>query len=231
MRMGDRKIAVGYREMIARIRSAVLAGVFLAGTVAYAAHGTPNRAQPVAARPMRVALLLDTSEAAAPAISAIRSGAVAFIDALPAEDEIVLVSTGRRVQVRVQPTTDRKKLAAAANGLLSDGGPTPLADALLEVDERFMKKAEHPAYVIVTGDGPDSSIRTDDKTFNSFLQRLREEQTPAHAVVLKYKGNGMAEAIASLVVRASGGRLESMSDGKALSEKMKALAELIAAAQ
>ncbi|HEY2905039.1 MAG TPA: VWA domain-containing protein [Vicinamibacterales bacterium] len=180
---------------------------------------------------MRVAVLVDTSEAAAPALSSIRTGVVAFIDALPPEHEIVLVSTGRRVQVRVQPTTDHKKLAAAANGLLSDGGSTPLADALLEVNDRFMKKADHPAFVIVTGDGPDSSVRTDDRTFNGFLQTLQTKLIPAHAIVLKYKGNGMSEAIASLVVRASGGRLLSMSDGKALPEKLKALAELIAQGQ
>ena len=180
---------------------------------------------------MRVALLVDTSEAAAPAISQLRTGVVAFIDALPPEHEIVLVSTGRRVQVRVQPTTDHKKLATAANGLLADGGPTPLADALLEVEDRFMKKADHPVFVIVTGDGPDSSIRTDDRTFNGFLQDIRTKQIPAHAIVLKYKGNGMAEAIASLVVRASGGRLQSMSDAKALPERMKALAELVAQGQ
>ena len=86
-------------------------------------------------------------------------------------------------------------------------------------------------FVIVTGDGPDSSIRTDDRTFNGFLQAVQTKQIPAHAIVLKFKGNGMAEAIASLVVRASGGRLQSMSDGKALPEKLKALAELIAQGQ
>jgi hypothetical protein len=187
--------------------------------------GCQASAQAPATGPMRVALLVDTSETATPALSSIRTGVVAFIDALPPEHEILLVSIGRRVQVRVQPTTDHQKLSAAASGLLSDGGPTPLADALLEVNERFMKKAEHPAYVIVTGDGPDSSIRTDDRTFNGFLQTLRTKQIPAHAIVLKYK------AIASLVVRASGGRLQSMSDGKALPEKMKALAVLIAQGQ
>jgi hypothetical protein len=198
---------------------------------ASASLGCQVSAQAPATGPMRVALLVDTSEAAAPAISQLRTGLAAFIDALPPEHEIVLVSTGRRVQVRVPPTTDRKKLLAGANGLLSDGGATPLADALLEVNERFMKKADHPAFVIVTGDGPDSSVRTDDKMFNGFLQTLQTKLIPAHAIVLKYKGNGMAEAIATLVVRASSGRLLSMSDGKALPEKLKALAELIAQGQ
>jgi Mg-chelatase subunit ChlD len=213
--------------MRAHIRGIIIAGVALALPTLLAGAA----AQPDTPPRMRVALLVDTSEAAAPAISQLRAGLAEFIDALPPEDEIVLVSTGRRVQVRVQPTTDHKKLLAGANGLLSDGGATPLADALLEVNERFMKKADHPAFVIITGDGPDSSIRTDDKMFNGFLQTLQTKLIPAHAIVLKYKGNGMAEAIANLVVHASGGRLLSMSDGKALPEKLKALAELIAQGQ
>ena len=45
-------------------------------------------AQAPANGPMRVALLVDTSEAAAPAISQLRTGVVAFIDALPPEHEI-----------------------------------------------------------------------------------------------------------------------------------------------
>lgn len=218
--------------MRARTAAVVVLSI-AAGVSVLAAEASPGAARQPDAPPgaLRVALLVDTSEAATPALSQIRTGVVAFIDALPPEDEIVLVSTGRRVQVRVQPTTDRKKLTTAANGLLSDGGPTPLADALLEVDQRFMKEADHPVYVIVTGDGPDSSVRTDDQTFNRFLQTLRSRQIPAHAIVLKYKGNGMAETIAHLVVRASAGHLDAMSNGKALPEKMKALAELIARGQ
>jgi Mg-chelatase subunit ChlD len=176
---------------------------------------------------MRIALLVDTSEAATPALPHIRTGVAAFIAALPPEDEIVLVSIGRRVQVRVPPTTDHKQLTSAAGSLLSDGGPTPLADALIEINDRFMKQADHPAFVIVTGDGPDSSIRTDDNTFNAFLQRLRSRRIPAHAFVMKSQGNGMAEAIVSMVVRASGGRLEPMSNGATLAEKMTALAQFI----
>ncbi len=145
---------------------------------ASASLGYRVSAQAPSTGPMRVALLVDTSEATAPAISQLRTGVVAFIDALPPEHEIALVSTGRRVQVRVQPTIDRKKLLAGANGLLSDGGATPLADALLEVNDRFMKKADHPVFVIVTGDGPDSSIRTDDQAFNGFLQAAADEADP-----------------------------------------------------
>jgi len=49
-----------------------------------------------AARAMRVAIFVDTSAATASAIVQIRAAASAFIDTLPPESEIVLVTTGRR---------------------------------------------------------------------------------------------------------------------------------------
>ena len=76
--------------------------------------------------------------------------------------------------VRVPPTLDRKKLKASAGGLLTDHGPTPLIDALLEVDDRYMRRAGDywPVFVIVTGDGSESSVGTDDKALNRWMNTL-----------------------------------------------------------
>ena len=71
--------------------------------------------------PMRTALMLDTSDAAGPALTHMRAGALAFLDALPPEDEVILITTGRQMRVRVPPTTDRKQLKDTAAGLFSDG--------------------------------------------------------------------------------------------------------------
>jgi VWA domain-containing protein len=196
--------------------------------VSVLAAGSLGRAQSPPAH-VRVALLVDTGEGATPALPEIRTGLIAFIDALPPGDEMLLVSTGRRVQVRVPPTSDHKKLKDSAAGLVSDGGPTPLVDALMETNDRFMKKAENPVFVIITGDGSESSVRTDDPTFNQWLQSLRDRRVPAHALVLKYQNNGLPDRIVTLAAQASGGHYEAMSNGKAIPEKMKALAELIAA--
>lgn len=92
--------------------------------------------------PMRVALMLDTSDAAATALSHMRAGAVALLDAFPPEDEVILITTGRQMRVRVQPSTDRKKLKETAAGLFTDGAGTVLLDGLLEIDDRFFKKAD-----------------------------------------------------------------------------------------
>ena len=180
-----------------------------------------------AATPMRVALLVDTSAATGGAIAQIRAGISAFIDALPPEHEVVLVTTGRRTQVRVPPTTDRKKLKDNARGLLTDNGPTPLMDALLEVDDRFMRQANSrwPVFVLVTGDGAESSAGTDEKTFNRWIADITKRGVSANAVVLKVSGNGLPEFIATTIVKSTGGHYAVMSNGNAMSETMKQLAE------
>jgi Mg-chelatase subunit ChlD len=176
---------------------------------------------------MRVALLVDTSSGTSRAITQIRSGIAAFLDALPPEHEVLLVTTGRRTQVRVPPTTDRTKLKDNASGLLAGDGPTPLMDALMEVDDRFMRKAnEHwPVFVVVTGDGSESSTATDEKAFNRWIADIAKRGVLANAVVLKVSGNGLPEFIATTVVKATGGHYVVMSNGSAMVETMKKLAE------
>src|SRR5437879_3835928 len=97
----------------------------------------PTTAATLAGNPMRIALFVDTSDSTSAALTHIRAGLVAFLDAIPPGAEVLVVSTGRQVRVRQPPTIDRKTLNDLANGLFSDGGATPLMDALLEIDDRF----------------------------------------------------------------------------------------------
>src|SRR5439155_2065922 len=102
-------------------------------------------------------------------------------------------STGRQTRIRVPPTTDRKKLRDAAGGLFSDGGATVLIDSLLEMDDRFMRKAEDrwPVFVIITGDGAEGSAGANEKKMNDWVVALPTRPIEAHAISLKYKGGGL----------------------------------------
>jgi hypothetical protein len=187
-------------------------------------------ATPAAAAPMRIALLVDTSAGTSSAIVQIRAGVSAFLEALPPEHEVVLVTTGRRTQVRVPPTTDRSKLAASAGGMLPDSGPTALMDALTEVDDRFMKKAgdRAPVFVIVTGDGSENS-KGDDQGFNRWMTEIAKRGVAVSAVVLKTTGNGLPDVIASTLVKATRGHYTSLSNGAAMAETMTTLAAQLTA--
>ena len=158
----------------------------------------------LAKSPMRIALFIDTSDGTANATSQIRTGLTAFLEALPADAEVMVVSTGRQVRVRLQPTTDRKKALDLTKGLFSDGGATPLRDALLEIDDRFFRKTEDR--------WPDMPARG----------------ISAHAFALKYRGGGVPDLVAHHVVQTAGGRFDFMNTANALPDKLKALGEQVA---
>jgi hypothetical protein len=181
----------------------------------------------LAKSPMRIALVIDTSDGTTEAVSMIRKGLTDFLQALPPQHEVMMASTGRQMRVRIPPTTDRKKLGDAARGLFSDGGATRLMDGLLEIDDRFMKNAEDrwPVFVIVTGDGAESSSGGNEKKFNDWVRGLPARGIVAHGVVLKYKGQGMPEVVTSHMVQTTGGHYDFMNTSNSLPAKLAAIAE------
>jgi hypothetical protein len=186
----------------------------------------------LATEPMRILLLVDTSDAASPALNHMRLGLVALLDTLPPDAEVALISTGRQVRVRVSPTTDRKKLKDAASGLFPDGAGTVLMDGLMEMDDRFLKKTTDrwPVFVIVTTDGTESSGSAHEKQFNTWLNAMPLRVMSAHAVVLKVKdSSGVPEMMAMNAARATSGRYESIVISSALPDKMKAVGAQLAA--
>jgi hypothetical protein len=181
--------------------------------------------------PMRIALFLDTSDAAAAALQHLRAGVLAFLDALPPEDEVLLVTTGRQARVRVPPTTDRRKLKEAAAGLFTDGAGTVLMDGLMEMDDRYIKKTPDvwPVFVIFTSDGTESSAGAREKEFAKWTMAIGARGVTVHALVFKVpRGSGMPDIVAQNLTQNTGGRYDMMNTTNALPDKMKALAEQLA---
>jgi len=183
-----------------------------------------------AAPPMRIALLVDNSAATASAIVQIRAAVSAFLDALPTEHEVLLVSTGRRTQVRVPPTTDRTKLKGNVGGLLPELGPTALLDSLKAVDDRFMRKpGDHrPVFVILTADGSENSHEVDQKGFNRWVDEIASRGVLVNAIVLKTSANGVPESIASGLAQVTHGHYASMGIAGNIAEAMTRLARQLA---
>ena len=183
-----------------------------------------------AAPPMRIALLVDNSAATASAIVQIRAAVSAFLDALPPEHEVLLVSTGRRTQVRVPPTTDRTKLKGNVGGLLPELGPTALLDSLKAVDDRFLRKpGDHrPVFVILTADGSENSHEVDQKGFNRWVDEITVRGVLVNAIVLKTSANGVPESIASGLAQVTHGHYASMGIAGNIAEAMTRLARQLA---
>ena len=132
--------------------------------------------------------------------------------------------------MRLPPTTDRKKFKDSAGGIFMDGGATVLSDGLMEIDERFMRKAEDrwPAFVIVTADGAEGSAGASEKKFNDWIRALPSRGMPVHAIAIKYKGGGMPEVIASHVAQTAAGHYDFINTSNSLPDKLKAIGEQMA---
>jgi hypothetical protein len=166
----------------------------------------------------------------APALNDLRAGLLAFADAIGPEHELMMVSLGRQVRVRLQPTTDRKKFKDAAAGLFGDGGATVLSDGLMEIDDRFMRKAEDrwPAFVIITADGAEGSSAANEKKLNDWIRALPARDIAVHAVAIKYRGGGQPEIIASHVTETASGHYDFVNTSNSLPDKLKAIGEQMA---
>jgi hypothetical protein len=155
-------------------------------------------AQSTVAGPMRIVLVVDSSSAISPLLTPFRAGLNSFLDALPGDPQIAIVSTGGQLRVRIAPTTDRQKLHAAANGFAPDGGANTLLDTLLEADKRFLKTApdRRPVFVILTTDqnATSSELRTD--LYNKFMADFLARSGRAHAIVVRGANTGATTQIA-----------------------------------
>ncbi len=184
---------------------------------------------------MRIVLLVDSSSTIAPMITDFRAGLAAFLDTLPGDPEIALISTGSQMRVRVQPTTDRVKLRAAASSFSSDGGGNSLLDSLLEADQRFLKNVaeRRSVFVILTSDSGGSGTVTPARVnvYNKWVDDFIARSGRAHAVVVGSVNRGVTTQIAQNLARNTGGFYESIVIGNAIPKLMITMAEYVAADQ
>src|SRR5262249_38992745 len=179
--------------------------------------------------PMRIALVVDTSAGAVYELNHLRQALAAFISTIPSEHEILLATTGRQTRIRVQPTTDRKKVMDAAAGLFSDGGVTMLVDGLYEIDNRFMKNADKrsPVFVVLTGDGVESSDAGgmfNEQRWNLWVQSLVARGIPLHTLIFSNAKNGLPLVVMTNAAKNTHGESDVINGSSFLAEKMKTLA-------
>jgi hypothetical protein len=135
-------------------------------------------------RPLRVALLVDTSVSAARAVGSIREALAAFIDALDPLHEIVFITTGGTLLVRAGPTTDRRQLKAAAGRLFTDGGNV-LVDAVDESYNRFLRSGDYnPVLMVMTMNGPGARTWSDKQSLARLGEAIRSNGGRVYGTIL-----------------------------------------------
>ena len=139
-----------------------------------------------ATAPIQLAILVDTSQAAIPAIVHIRNGLHAFVEAMHEGNDLSLVTFGGPPRILVDVTRDRERLNAGVDRVFAYSETAAyLLDAIRETGRGFQRReASRPAIVVVTTDGVDFSGRSQ----RDALEILGEAGVVMHAVVLRSRG-------------------------------------------
>jgi len=137
--------------------------------------------------PMRIAIMVDNSQTPLDPLPQIRRGLQQFLGALPPNHELMLVTTGGSMNIRVQPTRDYLEVHEAVgeiNFMRSSGNA--LIGSVHEVYDRYLRNVERrfPMILIVSTDGADFSQRVTDKSVNEMLQGLTKTGVLVNAVLL-----------------------------------------------
>ena len=180
---------------------------------------------------MRIVLLVDSSSAVSAMLTQFRAALRDFLDTLPGEPEIVFITTGGQLRIRVPPTTDRQKLLEAARSFSPDGGGNSFLETMLEADRRFLQSAadRRPVFVILTTDGGTNynDVRVD--RYNRFADDFVSRGGRAHAIVVRSLNSGITTQIAENLVNSTGGFYDVVQIATAVPKLMKTLAEYVGA--
>ena len=180
--------------------------------------------------PMRIVLLVDSSSAMSQMLNHFRAGVNTFFDTLPPEHEVVFITTGGQIRIRVQPTTDRAALKTAAGRFSSDGGANSFIETLLEADRRMLRPVtQWPVFVLVTTDNGDGRATVNINEYNAFMDSFLQRGGSAHGIVIKGANSAQIADVAENLIQNTGGIHNVVNQSTAVEPGLKAIAERLAA--
>lgn len=180
--------------------------------------------------PMRIVLMVDSSNPVSPMINSFRSALGAFVDALPPLHEVTFVSSGGQLRVRTPPTTDRDRLLTDIASFAPQGGANAFLDSLIEADNRFLKTSPQswPVFVIVTTDNGETYREPDVASYNTFMTDLRARGATVHAIIMQGKRTGPVSVFATNLTDNVAGSRAIINTDNSLPARMRAIAEQLA---
>jgi VWA domain-containing protein len=188
----------------------------------------PSGATP--ADPMRIAILVDNSQPTSDYMPQVRRALQELIKTLPQGHELMLVTTGGQMNIRVKPTQDYLEILEAAGEIfVNRGGGNTLIGSVQEIYDRYFRTVEKrwPVIIIFSTDGPDLSQRVTTKTVNELLQGLKTKDVRVNATMLTSSGASLARSVTLAMIEQTGGFYESATISTALPGRMKSLAQKI----
>ena len=175
--------------------------------------------------PVKLTVTVDNGPSSARAMADYRSGLKAFIQALPPDMEVTLISTAPQPRTIVKPTTDRAQLLKGTEAFAPESGSPRFTDALVEFSQRLQREAKDkkaapylPVMVMVsTASNETRSYQPDDiqKAVVYLMQRKAKvnaviASTRAGAVQLADKDLTQQSSVAVPTTKSTGGRYETL---------------------
>jgi len=135
-----------------------------------------------ATEPLRIAVLVDTSQASEPYIGDLRTGLKEFFSAMQGKGEMALIGFGERPTVLVDYTRDTARLEAGIGRVFAQQTSAAyLLDAIIEVSRGLQaRESARSAIVVITTQGPEYSVRD----YRTVLDELQAADTTLHTFVL-----------------------------------------------
>lgn len=183
-----------------------------------------------ATEPLTVALLIDDSQAASPALQMIREAVEAFIASLAGKGEMSVVSIGERPTIVVDYTTDQKRLQDGAKRIFPrSGAGAYLMDAIVDVSRGMQKrKAARPVIVVLM---MENSVEFSNRHYDNVLSELAKGGAALHVVSLGQPSGSLSDElrnrdqVVAIGTERTGGRRDNVLALTAAAPKMKQLAQ------
>jgi hypothetical protein len=199
-----------------------------------------------AIEPVDIAVLVDTSQDAAPFIADFRRGLVDFFRAMSDRHEMALIGFGQRPNSLVDYTRETRRLeAGVARVVAHTGSGAYLMDSIIET-ARSLRIREHPRreVIVITSEGRELSDRNSGDVFGEVhgsgivldafvvvgtqqgVQPAFEAGTPGRALPPAIPDQPALERAVALaeVIKGTGGRREDLVTAGALGAKLRELA-------
>ena len=196
--------------------------------VAVTESGVPRKVVRVTpgSTPMRIVLMVDSSNPVLPYLNSFKTALGAFVDALPPIHEVTFISSGGQIRVRTPPGRDRERLRAEAAIFAPQGGANAFLDTMLEADKRFLKTAPEfwPVFVIITTDNGENYRDPDIPAYNAFMTDLRARSGAVHAVILQGKRTGPVSVFVTNLTENVAGSLSIINTDNSLPAKLRSIA-------
>ena len=122
-------------------------------------------------KPFTVVLMLDTSASTWSKLGQIRDAAIAFVEQLRPEDQVMVVSFARGLTIKCEATIDREKIRKAIRGT-GRGLSTHLYDAMENLMQKHLNRIKGRKAVVLFTDGVDAT--SNDATYESTVRTAEE---------------------------------------------------------